>query len=870
VLIAWAVALAIAFGLSAAFGGKFTNDSSAPGSDSAQAQSLLSERFPAQSGDTEKVVVRADNVNGAGVRSAVKALLGELERVPHVTSVEDPYATKGAITPDGRTLVARVYLDVINPNDMPKEDTQRLLAAAQPAEHDGLEIALGGRAVQTAEANQSGAEMLGLIAAAVILLLMFGSVVAAGLPLAMAIGGVAVSSSLVGLAAAAVGVPSFAPTIGMILGIALGIDYALLMVTRFREWRAVGLDPEAATVATLDTAGRSVLVAGCTVMVSMLGLFAVGLPVMNGTAVVTMVAALVVMVAAITLFPALLGYLGRRIDRLRVPLGRRRPTQIFADGHLVPAAGWTRWSRLVQRHRVLATVASAALLLLLAAPFLGVHFGLPDAGNDPKNTSSRQAYDMLAEGFGPGANGPLLVVADMSRGGGTGLQRLRAELGSTAGVAAVSPPRLDPAGDTALITVVPSTGPQEAATEDLVQTLRDDVIPAATKGTGAEVHVGGATAANIDINTSVADRLALLIGGVVVVSMLLLLVAFRSVVIAVTAAVMNLLSVAAAYGVVAFFLEGGWAGKLIGIDTATPLAAFVPVIMFALLFGLSMDYEVFLISRVREAWVRTRDNSQSITTGLSSTGRVITAAAAIMIVVFASIVPSDQVFIKIAVVGMVAAILVDATIIRMLLVPAVMHLLGRYGSPPSGWERSELNPLRAILSWPITYRWAMRGYRLTSLSERLLHALTRGRYGIMDLVGLRSLRLTVPGVRSNKLRTTTLLYFNSRNSYLVVGSNWGRAAQPAWTTNLRHAGHATLQLGQENFPARARLLTGRDRDQAWTAILQTWPNYAIAQQMADRRKFRIFELTPEDQRTEPARDVTTRRPHPHQSADSES
>jgi RND superfamily putative drug exporter len=678
VLIAWAVALAIAFGLSAAFGGEFANDSSAPGSDSAQAQSLLGERFPTQSGDTERVVVRSDNVNDAGVRSAVKALLGELERVPHVTSVEDPYATKGAITPDGRTLVARVYLDVINPNDMPKEDTEKLLAAAEAAERDGLNFALGGRAVQTAEANQSGSEMIGLLAAAVILLIMFGSVVAAGLPLAMALGGLAVSSSLVGLAAAAVGVPSFAPVIGMVLGIALGIDYALLMVTRFREWRAVGLDPEAATVATLDTAGRSVLVAGGTVMVSMLGLFAVGLPVMNGTAVVTMVATLVVMVAAITLFPALLGYLGRRIDRLRVPLGRRRPTQISADGHLVPAAGWVRWSRLVRRHRVLATVASVALLLVLAEPFLGVHFGLPDEGNDPKNMSSRQAYDMLAEGFGPGANGPLLVVADMSHADGdAAVQRLRAELGNTAGVAAVSPPRVNPAGDTALITVVPSTGPQEAATEDLVQTLRDDVIPAVTKGTGAEVHVGGATAANIDINASVADRLALLIGGVVVVSMLLLLVAFRSVVIAVTAAVMNLLSVAAAYGVVAFFLEGGWAGKLIGIDTATPLAAFVPVIMFALLFGLSMDYEVFLISRVREAWVRTRNNSQSITTGLASTGRVITAAAAIMIVVFASLIPSDQVFIKISGVGMVAAILVDATIIRMLLVPAVMHLLGR-------------------------------------------------------------------------------------------------------------------------------------------------------------------------------------------------
>jgi RND superfamily putative drug exporter len=677
VLIAWAVALALAFGLSAAFGGTFANDSSVPGSDSAQAQSLLAERFPAQSGDTVQVVARAGNVNGAGARTAVTTLLGELGRMPHVTSVENPYATKGAIAPDGRTLVASVYLDVTNPNDMPPADTGKMLAAAKAADRDGLDIALGGRAVQLAESNQSGSEMIGLLAAALILLLVFGSVVAAGLPLAMALGGLAVSSGLIGLAAAVVGVPSFAPIIGMTLGIALGIDYALLMVTRFREWRAAGLDSEAATVATLDTAGRSVLVAAGTVMVSMLGLFAVGLPVMNGTAVATMIATLVVMVAAITLFPALLGYLGRRIDRLRIPLGRRRPTTTSADGHLVPAAGWTRWSRLVQRHKILATVGSGALLLVLATPFLGVHFGLPDAGNDPVNTSSRHAYDMLADGFGPGANGPLLVVADTSHGGAAVVQRLQAGLGHTAGVTAVSPPQLDPAGDTALITVVPATGPQEAATEHLVHTLRDDVIPAAAQGTGADVHVGGVTAVNIDVNTSIADRLPLLIGGVVVVSMLLLLAAFRSVVIAVKAAVMNLLSVAAAYGVVAFFLQGGWAGKLIGIDAPTPLAAFDPVIMFALLFGLSMDYEVFLISRMREAWVRTRDNSQAITTGLASSARVITAAAAIMIVVFASLIPSDQVFIKVAGVGMVAAILVDATIIRMLLVPALMHLLGR-------------------------------------------------------------------------------------------------------------------------------------------------------------------------------------------------
>jgi RND superfamily putative drug exporter len=676
-LVVWAVAALLALGLSAAFGGEFDTDSTTPGSDSAAAQRLLAERFPAQSGETVHVVVRAGDVTGAEVRGDVGALVGELRQGPHVAAVADPYTTDGAVAPDRRTLLVRVYLDVTNPNDMPVEATEQLLATADRAERDGLAVAAGGRAVQLAESGQNGSEMVGLVAAAVILLLMFGSVVAAGLPLAVAIGGLALSSGLVGLTAAVVDVPEFAPIIGVMLGIALGIDYALLMVTRFREWRQAGLDLETATVATLDTAGRAVLVAGCTVLVGMSGLFVVGLSVLSGTAVATMVTVLVTMAASVTLFPALLGFLGRRIDGLRLPLGRRRPVRVAVGGHLDPAPGWVRWSRFVQRHSVLAATAGVALLLALAAPFVGVRFGLPDAGNDPVGTSNRQAYDLLSEGFGPGANGPLLVVADLSRAGGdAAVQRLGAELGATPGVAAVTPPRLGPDADTALISVVPATGPQDPATADLVRALRDDVIPRAIGGAGADVHVGGATAATIDANEAITGRLAPLIGGVVVVSMIILLLAFRSVVIAITAALMNLLSVAAAYGVTALFLDGGWAGRLIGIDTATPLAAFVPVIMFALLFGLSMDYEVFLISRIRESWVRTQDNGRSIVTGLAGTGRVITAAAAIMIVVFAALIPSDQVFVKVMAVGMVAAILVDATVVRLLLVPAVMHLLG--------------------------------------------------------------------------------------------------------------------------------------------------------------------------------------------------
>jgi RND superfamily putative drug exporter len=485
-----------------------------------------------------------------------------------------------------------------------------------------------------------------------------------------------------------VDVPDWTTALATMLGIALGIDYTLLMATRFREWRAVGLSPHDATVATLDTAGRSVMVAGTTVVVSMLGLFAMGLTFMRGAAAVTIMAVLVVMAAAVTLFPALLGYLGSHVDRLRLPLGRRRPPQVEDGGHVRPSRGWLGWGRLVDRHSIIATAVGVVALLALASPFLDARFGFPDAGNNAEQTSTRQAYDMITDGFGPGMNGPLVLTADVS--GATDpavVERLAEAVLSTEGVTAVLPPQLNEAGDAALLTVIPETGPQDAATEDLVHTLRDEVVPAVTGGTGAAVNVGGVPAFQIDSNANTAERLPYLIGGVVGLSMLLLLVSFRSVAIPVTAAVMNLLSVAAAYGVMALVLEGGWFGQLFGIDTTTPMPAFIPVLVFAVLFGLSMDYEVFLISRMRESWVRTRENSRAIVDGLAGTGRVITAAAAIMIVVFAAFIPSVDVFIKVIGIGMAAAILVDATVVRMLLVPATMHWLGRKNWwLPTSWD----------------------------------------------------------------------------------------------------------------------------------------------------------------------------------------
>jgi RND superfamily putative drug exporter len=686
-VLAWVAALALSVVLAGAFGGEFKADYSAPGSDSSAAQTLLEDEFPAQSGDTVDVVVRtAGPATTAAVRTDVRALLTKLAAVPHVVGIDDPYASPGGVSPDGRTVVAHARLDVVNPPDMPVEDSQRMLDVADAASRPGLTVALGGQTIQQAEQGAIGSEGLGLAAAAIILLVTFGSVVAAGLPILVAVAGLAVSSTLTTLLISVIDAPDWSTSLATMMGIGIGIDYALLMVTRFREWRAVGLDERAATVATLDTAGRAVLLAGSTVVISMLGLFAMGLSFMRGAALVTILGVLVVLLASITLFPALLGYLGRHIDRLRLPLTRSRTVQVATGGHVEPSRAWLGWSRLIERHRVVAAVVGVVALLALASPFLSVRFGFPDAGNNREGTSTRQAYDEQSRAFGAGSNGPLLMVAELPPPGGqAALDQTTGALRSTSGVAAVTEPAISPDGTTAVFTVIPTTGPQDSKTEDLVHALRDTTLPSATEGTGLAVHVGGVTATSIDSTHNIAKRIPLLIGGVVFLSMLLLLVSFRSVAVAVKAAVMNLLSVAAAYGVVALVLQGGWAGRLVGIDTETPLPAFVPVLMFAVLFGLSMDYEVFLVSRMREAWLRTRDNHRAILEGLAGTGRVITAAAAIMVAVFAAFIPSPDIVLKVIGLGMASAIFIDATVVRMLLVPAVMHLLGKANWWLPGW-----------------------------------------------------------------------------------------------------------------------------------------------------------------------------------------
>ena len=521
--------------------------------------------------------------------------------------------------------------------------------------------------------------MVGIIAAAVILLLAFGSIVAAGLPLLTALVGLGISAPLIGLVALALPVPDFAPAVAGLLGVGVGIDYALLILTRYRAALAEGRDRDAAISEAVTTAGRSVLIAGGTVVIGVLGLFLVGVSFLQGIAVAASLAVLVVALASVTLLPALIRLCARSIDRLRIPgLGR------------APKPGTTtlseRWSRVVQRHPWAAAITGAAILLALALPVAGLELGFPDEGNDRAGTTTREAYDLVTAASAPAPTAPCLspptCPAPMAPAALAALER---GLADTPGVVAVTPPRLDPAGDAAIVMVVPETSPQDSATSDLVRDLRDRVVPGALAGTGATAHVGGVTASFIDQSDRVADRLPLFVGGVVVLSFLLLLVAFRAPVIALKAAVMNLLSVAAAYGAVALVAEGGWAGQLVGIDTPTPVPPFIPVMMFAILFGLSMDYEVFLLGRVREEYARTGETSSAVTAGLAATARVITAAAAIMVAVFLSFVVADDVFQKLVGVGMATAIFVDATIIRMLLVPSVMQLMGRANWWLPGW-----------------------------------------------------------------------------------------------------------------------------------------------------------------------------------------
>jgi putative drug exporter of the RND superfamily len=666
----WVAALVAASVLAGVAGGDNEVDFTVPGSDSAEAVELLQERFPHFAGGTVDVVyTAAGGVTGPDTAARIEALARDIAGVDHVLAAEP-----GPVSPDGSTGMVQVRFDVAAER-VPAGSVERVMDLAGEAEGDGLRIELGGYPIEKVERSEAGSESVGLVAALLILMVAFGSALAAGLPLVVAGLGLGVALGGVWLTANVVDVPDFGVQIATMIGIGVGIDYALFIVTRYRSALAQGHPPRQAVAIAGSTAGRAVVFAGSTVVISIFGLVLMGRDYLWGVAVATSLVVSVVVFASVTVLPALLGFAGRSIDRLRLPRFRRH-----VEGRRT--LSW-RWSRVMQRRPLAAGLGALTVLLVLAAPATGLRFGMPDAGNGSSDLTSRRAYDLTRDGFGPGANGPLLVAVDLRAGeAGTdagaarAVDRIADDLQATDGVATVLPAALNDAGDAAVLTVVPTTGPQDEATESLVHTLRDEVLPGAVAGTGAAASVGGNTAAFIDDSEDTASRLPLLIGGVVVLSFLLLMTVFRSLAVALKAAVMNLLSIGAAYGVMALAAGGGRLGELVGIEDATPVPAWLPMTMFAVLFGLSMDYEVFLLSRVREEYVRTRDNRRAVADGLASTARVITAAAAIMVTVFGAFVMEDAVFLKLAGIGLATAVFVDATVVRLVLVPSTMELLG--------------------------------------------------------------------------------------------------------------------------------------------------------------------------------------------------
>ena len=673
VVLLWLVALVVIIGVGSSLAGEFSADYDTPGSESKAASDITEQRFAGYSGQ-EIFVVWKDPAGDTSPQAEqrINAFLAEAEKVNNVS----PH-TPIRVSDNGE--IGATTLPMTVPGwDFKDDDARKIVDAAQANDGNGLEIELGGDPIYSVQ-SQSSPEGVGFLGAAIVLLIAFGSVVAAGLPLGVALVGLGISSAgLIPLLSNVIDVPDWTTAVSGLIGIGVGIDYALLVLTRFRSALRGGKDRHDAVVEAVTTAGRSVIIAGCTVVIAVLGLMLTGLSYMYGVAIATSLAVLTVMVASITLLPAFLSYLGPRVDKLRIPLlGRALRTDRPTTGES-PAA---RWSHVVQRRPWPFAIGALVILLALAAPALGMRLGFPDAGNDPPDSMTRQAYDLNTEGFGPGSNGPIQIAATLPPGDNAARSEVADfanTLRSTPDVAFVVPPRINQAGDAALITLIPKTSPQDEATTDLVKNLRDNVVPTQFAGTGINVEIGGVTAALEDQSDYMVGKMPLFIAGVVGLSFLLLLVAFHSPLISLKAGIMNLLSVCAAYGVMTLAANGGGISNLIGIDHEVPIAPFMPVMMFAILFGLSMDYEVFLISRIREEYLKDGNTRRAVADGLAKTARVITAAAAIMVVVFLSFVTSQEVFLKLFGIGLAAAVFLDATIVRMVLVPAVMQLLGKW------------------------------------------------------------------------------------------------------------------------------------------------------------------------------------------------
>jgi len=680
VLILWVGALfGVGFSASAA-GTNYANVFSLPDTDSKSAYDLMQKAFPSTSGDTDTVVWKVDDgsVRDQAVRTRVQPALDKIAKMPGVGAVASPYAgARGAaqISGDGKIAYAQLTFTK-RANEVPKDLVQNVVDTAQNAERGGLRVELGGQAIQRIQEPPQGlSEMVGIVAAAVVLFLAFGSLFAMLLPIAIAVFGVGMGLFSTQLLSHTTDVPDIAPLLASLIGLGVGIDYALFIVTRHRRGIQRGMDPEESAVTALNTSGRAVLFAGGTVCIALAGMLVTRLRFLDGVVIGTSLTVVLSVLAAMTLLPALLGLLGPRV------LSRRQRRRLAANGPETEKASGlaARWSVNVQKRPRRIAALALVVMAVLAIPVLSLRLGATDQGNDDASTTTRKAYDLLAEGLGPGFNGPLQVV---SVSGDTAT--LVKGIDATPGVARVAP--LPPAKGVTVIQVVPTTSPQSKQTDDLIDTLRNEVIPKA----GAQAHVGGVTAVSKDFASVTGDRLPLFIATIIGLGFLLLLVAFRSLVVPLTAALMNLIAAAASFGVLVAVFQWGWGLDLLGLGKEGPINAFLPVIMLSLLFGLSMDYQVFLVSRMHEEWVHTRDNARAVRVGLAETSRVINSAALIMVCVFLAFVLSGDSGAAMAGVGLAAAVALDAFILRTALVPAAMHLLGNSNWWLPGWLERRL------------------------------------------------------------------------------------------------------------------------------------------------------------------------------------
>jgi RND superfamily putative drug exporter len=677
VIIGWIVAL-IGIGMIASSAGSaFTEEFSLPSSDSKDALDLLENRFPAQAGDVVQIVYKAESgVEAPAVQRKMEGVFAKVEALPHVSEVSSPYDKGGAaaISDNGKIAYATAQLNVTT-DKLNDGEVKKIMDTAHAAGGNGLQVETGGSPVEEVRGEEEGgssSEVIGVLAAIVVLLISFGSVVAMGLPLLTALFALGVGISMITLFTHVFDTAEFAPQLAFMIGLGVGVDYALFILTRFRNGLDEGLDKREAAIAAVDTAGRAVLFAGITVIISLMGMLLLGLPFLYGVATAAAIAVLCTMIAALTLLPALLSLAGNWVNRLRIPFLGKGARSIDEN------SWWFRWSGRIQRRPWLAAMLSGALLIALCIPTLSLRLGTNDAGTDPAGTTTRDAYDLLAEGFGPGFNGPLVIAAALpEKGNEEALQTLRTQLKGEEGVEEVTDVTLNPAENTGVFQVYPTTSPQSAATTDLLDHIRGDVIPPVEAKTGAQIHVGGINAIFEDFGNAIAEKLPLFIGVVVLLSALLLMIVFRSLLVPLKAVLMNLLSIGAAFGLIVAVFQWGWGASLIGVDATGPIISFFPIFLFSIVFGLSMDYEVFLMSRIHEEWERTGDASEAVHRGLALTGRVITAAAAIMVTVFASFMIGEDRIIKLFGLGLASAVFIDAVIIRSVLVPAIMQLLGK-------------------------------------------------------------------------------------------------------------------------------------------------------------------------------------------------